>query len=309
MISVIKQYYEMGMSQEEIAKHEYISKSTVSRLIKKAVEQGYVEFKINYAGKSVQMLQQKFWDEFGVNCTILPSYVDDYLIRLNDVCSFVARELINTIADNEIIGVTWGRTTEYLAKNLIQPQTKKHDVKVCMLSGFVTGTVTSMKATHIIEKFAEVYSAKGYVMPAPLLVDSDQTARVFWSDSNIKYVRELCLAAQTVILSIGGHDMSKTLLTDSETYRMSTYNYVESKDAVGDIGGRSFDINGNEIFSNISNRIMSLPLDEIKKKEKRIGIAVGENKTRSLLGALRGKIINQLYTDEATAKEILKAQK
>ena len=305
MISVVKQYYEMGIGQEEIAKREFISKSTVSRLINRAVEHGYVKFKINYEGKSEQMLQQKFWEEFGVNCIILPCYVDDYLIRLNDVCAFVAKDLVNIINNSEIVGVTWGRSTEYLANNLIPPKNEKHDVKVCMLSGFVTGTIASMKATHIIEKFAEVYSAKGYVMPAPLLADSDETARVFLNDSNIKYVRDMCVAAQTVLLSIGGQDLSKTLLTDFSTYSLSTFNSVESRDAVGDITGRSFDINGDEIKSNISNRILSLPIEELKKKKNRIGIAVGEDKCRAILGAVRGKIINQLYTDEITARRVL----
>lgn len=36
MISIAKQYYELGMSQEQIANHEYISKSSVSRLLKKS---------------------------------------------------------------------------------------------------------------------------------------------------------------------------------------------------------------------------------------------------------------------------------
>ena len=45
LISVIKQYYELGMSQEEIAAKEYISKSTISRLINKAIKKGYVKIK------------------------------------------------------------------------------------------------------------------------------------------------------------------------------------------------------------------------------------------------------------------------
>ena len=48
MISAAKQYYQLGVSQEEIARRAYVSKSTISRLIRKAVDLGYVEFKINY---------------------------------------------------------------------------------------------------------------------------------------------------------------------------------------------------------------------------------------------------------------------
>ena len=44
MISAAKQYYQLGISQEEIARKAYVSKSTVSRLIRKAVDLGSVSY-------------------------------------------------------------------------------------------------------------------------------------------------------------------------------------------------------------------------------------------------------------------------
>jgi len=305
MMSAVKQYYQLGISQAEIAKREYVSKSTISKLLNKAVEMGYVEFKINFAGESIKLLQQKFRDVFGISCTILPCFVDDYLIRLNDICSYAAGDLEKLIPDNEIVGVTWGRTTEYLAKNMIAPHKERTGIKVCMLSGFVTGNIPSMKATHIIEKFSDIYNARGYVIPAPLLVDSAEIAGVLLSDSNINYVMNLCKKSQTVILSIGGQDLNNTVLTDAGEFSSSTYKNVVSNGAVGDIAGRYFDIHGNEIVSDITSRIISLSLEEIKNKRNRIAIAVGEYKSRAILGALRGKIVNKLYTDELTARAVL----
>lgn len=92
MMSAAKQYYQLGISQDEIAKKAFVSKSTISRLIKRAVELGYVEFKIYDAGETVSLLQQEMFDEFGVSCIVLPSYVDEYLVQLNDVCAYAAAE-------------------------------------------------------------------------------------------------------------------------------------------------------------------------------------------------------------------------
>ncbi len=306
MMSAAKQYYQLGISQDEIAKKAFVSKSTISRLIKRAVELGYVEFKIYDAGETVSLLQQEMFDEFGVSCIVLPSYVDEYLVQLNDVCAYAAAELANFIDEDEVVGVTWGLTTEYLAKNLKITGKEKRNVKICMLAGFVTGTIASMKSTHIIEKFAEVFSAEGFVMPAPLLVDNEQIAKVLYSDSNIRYVMDLCRSAQTVILSIGSDNLKDTVLTDQETYNLSVYNRIGLTGGVGDIGGRNFDIHGNEIRSNITNRIIGLPLAEMKTKKNRIGIAVGRHKSLGVLGALRGGLLNRLYTDETTAREVLK---
>lgn len=309
MISAAKQYYQLGVSQEEIARRAYVSKSTISRLIRKAVDLGYVEFKINYSGETVIQLQQELSDWFGVSCVVIPSFVDDYFTRLDDVCEYAAHDIPALIRDEEIVGVNWGRTAEYLAKHLVSPPREKRHVKVCMLSGFVTGTIAAMKAAHIVEKFAEVFSAQGFVMPAPLVVDSEHIADVLRADSNIRYVMNLCYQAQTVILSIGGMDLRDTFLTDEGTYNLSVYNRIAHSGGVGDIAGRHFDINGNEIQSNITQRIMGISLASIKEKENRIGIAVGKHKSQAVLGALRGGIINRLYTDEKTANDILKKAK
>lgn len=309
MMAVIKLHYQSGLSQDEIARRVYLSKSSVSRLIKKATELGYVEFKIKDPGQTVQGLQQELSDEFGAKCTVLPTYVDEYLVRLNDVCSYAAAELENYIEDGGIVGVTWGRTTEYLANNLSKPLVPKKDVKVCMMSGFVTGTIISMKSTHIIEKMVDIFGAQGYVMPAPLLVDSSEIAQTLYSDSNIRFVADLSLRAQTVIVSVGGINLTDSLLTDRQSYNLSVYNKIAHSGGVGDIGGRNFDIYGQEVKTNITDRIISLPLSELKSKKHRICIAVGSHKTSAILGALRGKLINRLYTDEITARDVLQEHK
>ena len=48
MIRVAKEYYELKMDQDQIAKKENISKSTVSRLTRKAAELGYVKIEVDF---------------------------------------------------------------------------------------------------------------------------------------------------------------------------------------------------------------------------------------------------------------------
>src|SRR5659263_37341 len=86
-------------------------------------------------------------------------------------------------------------------------------------------------------------------MPAPLLVDNAEIARVLLSNSIISFAMNLCKEAQTVILSIGDQDLNNTVLTDAGEYSSSTYKNVLNSTAVGDIAGRYFDIHGNETVS------------------------------------------------------------
>jgi hypothetical protein len=121
MLTVIKCYYEMGMNQEQIARKEFISKSSVSRLIKKAIENGYVTFQINYPVESIKILEEEFHRYFEVDKVfITPSYTEDHDIRLRYTCNSASADLQKIIKDGDIISVSWGTTMDQLA-SLLKP--------------------------------------------------------------------------------------------------------------------------------------------------------------------------------------------
>lgn len=305
MMSAAKQYYQLGLPQDVIAKRLYISKSTVSRLIKKAVEMGYIEFRINDFGETDEALEDEFLQTFGVKCVILPTYVDSNMVRLNDVCAFAAKEIFSHVEDNEIIGVPWGKTIEYLAANLNEPL-ERENVKICMINGFVNGSIRSMKAIHIIEKLSKMLNATGYVLPCPLLVQSPEIKSILLEDFNVKEVYELLDEAQTIVFSVGPFDMQNTYLTDLGS---DVVDHLRSFNGAGNLAGRTYDINGSEFHTQLYDRLMSIPIKELAKKKKRICIAVGEYKAKAILGLLRGHIVNLLYTDTETAKAVFSEHK
>lgn len=306
MMSAVKQYYQEGLSQEQIAKNLYISKSTVSRLIKKAVDLGYIEFKINNFGELDYVLQEEMENMFGIKCYILPTLVDSYQVRLNDICAYAAQTIFTEIEDNEIICLPWGRTTEYLAANINKPIEYFEGIKACILNGFVNGSVRSMKAIHIIEKLSEMLNATGYVMPTPLLLKDKETKEILLNEPSVKEVFALLSKSETVIFSVGPFDMKNTYLTELGEDVIS---YLRTFDGAGNFAGHTYDINGVEFQTDISKRLMSMSIRELKKKKNRICIAVGSHKVRPVLGLLRGGVISCLYTDVETVREILDLQK
>lgn len=305
MMSAAKQYYQLGLPQDVIAKNLFISKSTVSRLIKKSVEMGYIQFRINDLGETDEMLADEFMQTFGIKCVILPTYVDSDMVRLNDVCALAAKEIFSNIEDNEIIGLPWGRTIEYLAANINEP-IDRSNIKICMLNGFVNGSIRSMKAIHIVEKLSAMLNATGYVLPCPLLVETPEIKQILQEDFSIKQVNELLREAQTIIFSVGPFDMQNTYLMELGS---DVVDHLRSFNGAGNFAGRTYDINGTEFHTQLYGRLMSLPIKELTKKKKRICIAVGEYKAKAILGLLRGNIVNLLYTDIDTAKEVLKEHK
>jgi len=80
---------------------------------------------------------------------------------------------------------------------------------------------------------------------------------------------------------------------------------LEKSGIVGDISLRFFDINGKKVSNFIDPRLIGLTLEEIKTIPHVVGVAGGNLKIESILGALRTGTINVLIIDEKTAREVV----
>ena len=76
--------------------------------------------------------------------------------------------------------------------------------------------------------------------------------------------------------------------------------------AVGEIVGWVFDSRGTLIEGLTNDRVSSAPLVPASPRPV-VGLAVGDVKVAAILGAMRGRLVNALVTDEATAEAILGA--
>ena len=82
---------------------------------------------------------------------------------------------------------------------------------------------------------------------------------------------------------------------------------IRDQGAIGNICLRHYDGNGVEIREPLGNRIVGLALEQLKKIPRSVGIAGGKQRLLPVLGALRGRWINTLITDQYTAKRLTMA--
>ena len=75
--------------------------------------------------------------------------------------------------------------------------------------------------------------------------------------------------------------------------------------AVGDLLSHFLDQKGSPISISLEERLMSTPLDELRKLENVIGVSGGPDKVDGILAALRGGYLDVLITDEGTAEALL----
>ena len=134
IIRVAKKYYESHMDQKIIAQEEDISVSTVSRMLKKAEEMGYIKITVEYPVLSNEELSASLKKKYNLEKVFLVPKLSDAPVAVQeDVCRAAAKDLSSYLNDGSIIGTAWGRTMKSFANYV--SDLGVHNVKVVQING------------------------------------------------------------------------------------------------------------------------------------------------------------------------------
>ncbi|RNB89852.1 sugar-binding transcriptional regulator [Brevibacillus fluminis] len=304
MIRVAKLYYEKGLTQQEIAALENISRPTVSRILDAALQEGIVTFSIQYPIESVDDLEDELKKRFDLMKVIVaPVIIPEPSFILTDVGKLLGDYLHDLVADGDTIGISWGNSLTYAAKQL--KQLKRKNVRVVQLNGGVATTAFSTGAMNILDQFAKAFDAQPYALSVPTILDSAEIASALLRDSGIREIVSLGREANIAVFGIG-RTSYQSVLNLAGYFKQDEYDKLLQKGAVGDICSRFYSIDGNVSDEQLNDRTIGLHLDDLRRKKHTIAIACGEDKVPAILGAVRGNYFNTLFTDEVTARELIK---
>ena len=120
----------------------------------------------------------------------------------------------------------------------------------------------------------------------------------------ISKVRALAAKADLLLVRIGQMDQSAQMLVDGFVTRQELFDLMR-RGAAGELTGWAFDSDGRIIDGGTNGRLTSIP-PRVPAAALTIAAAVGKGKVPAIQAALKGRLINGLITDEATASAILK---
>jgi DNA-binding transcriptional regulator LsrR (DeoR family) len=81
---------------------------------------------------------------------------------------------------------------------------------------------------------------------------------------------------------------------------------IRQAGAVGDFCGYNLDIYGRLLDIPINQRVIGITLDDLRAIPCVVGVAGGAIKAPSILGVLRGELVDVLITDDRAAREVLR---
>lgn len=313
LIKVAELYYRDGLSQQEIAQKLHTSRTSISRALIQARNEGYVQIRIQYPEQSNLGLERELEEKYGLTEALIA--VPAYDQASDQEVAFQAVDYtLRVLKKNMVLGMTWGRAMHGFVEQLAQDERLRslsfRNVKIVPFLG--TPGVTQLDSwdattysNTLATKVGNLLHCASYNLSAPMYVDGEKEKELIEGIDEISKVLHMAEAADMALIGIGSMQKDSSIIkagirTEEE------YKELMQKGAVGEIVGRIYDKNGQTVDEDLQRKMIGISLDKIAKIPVRVGISYGKDKIEAIKGAIAGGLVNVLVTDVPTAELLLK---
>ena len=297
-------YYDQNQSQQEISKELGVSRSAISRFLTEARERGIVEIIVHYPWRTSPLLEQELKSTFNLKAVrVLKTENKSYEEMLQGLGTLAAQFLDNVLQDGMIIGISWG-TALYQMIRAMQPRNLP-GIEVVQLIGATGSENVPTDGPILARLLTDRVGGFPRYLHAPLIVENENVRETLLQTRNIQETLARAEQADIALVGIG--------CPNSELYSLKRAGYVDEAETqqiraagvVGDICGHHYSLTGEWLDIDINRRAVGISLETFLNIDTVIGVAGGSRKGAAILGALRGRHINVLITDERAAQKVL----
>jgi deoxyribonucleoside regulator len=305
LASIAEDYYVNGENQDAIALRHRISRSYVSRLLRRARELGIVEISVRRDIRRDIALESALRERYGLSrCIVIANEGNEADVVLRRAGQVAANVLAEVLTPASTLALSWGHGVHAVIEALRPGRLRARHV-VQMFGGLSTAPAAILSG-ELVAEAARDLGATHERLHAPWIVESAELARALLEQQDIAAVLQRGAHAEVAVVGIGATGKGSSGLLFNETYLSAAeLAEIRSVGAVGDICGRIFDEDGHPCRSRAMDRVIGLELDAIRRLPLVIGIATGIAKNRAVRAALRGGLVDMLVTDSEVAAEVL----
>jgi len=302
---VARMYYLEDVKQADIAARLTISQATISRLLRRAREENVVRISVHTPPGTFPELEESLCRKFGMTEVIIAECSEDregqILRRMGEAAALY---LETTLQAGEIVGISsWSESLLHTVEN-IHPQRRLAAGRVVQILGGMGDPSVQTHATNLTRRLAQLIGAQPQHLPTQGVTSSKAAKKALTDDAFVRetltYFPQITLA----LVGIGAVEPSKLLKDSGNVFTSNELAELARMGAVGDICLNFFDRNGKQVPSAFQERVIGIGLDQLRRARRVVGVAGGQRKVEALLGAMRGKLIDVLVTDQYTAARL-----
>lgn len=290
-------YYLEDANQARIAEAMDVSRPTVSRLLQEARRVGMVKIEVIHPSASVtDSLAVELAEALGLEKAYLAEA--DQSGRLGAGLAPLVGEAIRDmeLEPGDILLASSGRTIYELGSTTLP---RLPGVIIVPTVGGQTEPEPWYQTNEIARSIAERTGARPAFLWTQALPSTEMFA-LLQQDPDFQRIQRLWGSAKGALLGIGAPPTTRSSIS-----RFIPRDNDSLSRAAGDICLNFFDADGAEIHFPGSENMISTPPALLRSIPCSVGIAVGTDKARSIVGGANAKYFRRLVTDVRTAKAIL----
>jgi deoxyribonucleoside regulator len=298
LIQASRLYYELGETQSRVAEILGVTRPQVSRLLKRARAEGIVEIRIVDGTVMDTAAGEELRERFGLAAVHLsPALVGPEDVSRRMIGRLGAEVLRASIRDGAVVGVGDGASISAVADALVadEPPHETGATVVPLCGGYwFTGP-----AREPFRRVADGIGGLPIGLLAPGVVDDPATKRSLVAHAGVRRISDLWERLEVAAFGIGGPAWSAAALGPEIA------GSLERDGAVGEVLVSPYDLEGRFVCDALRDRTIAFDARDLGRIPVRIGVAGGPGKIRPILGALRGRMLTTLVTDQPTAEAVL----
>lgn len=296
-------YYVDDLNQEAVARALSVSRPTVSRLLRRAREEGVVEIRVVANLPEAIRLERALVTAYPelTAATVTPlTGADHPRMAVARAGARIFEEAIRLTG--AAITVGWGRTLGEMTAHVRGQST--HDATVIDAVGHAS-TVPGISSLEVTRRLSDRVGARAVHLPAPAVVRPASSAAGMVASEAVTAALRQAREAHVAVVSLGAAGQWSPL-RDTELLSDEEWRRLADCEAVGDVLGRFLDRDGQEVTLDSAGWI-GLSLEDLREKQRVIGLVAGSEKAAITTAAIRAGILTHLVTDTETAEAIVAA--
>jgi DNA-binding transcriptional regulator LsrR (DeoR family) len=315
MVRCLELYYRQSKSQKDIAEALGVSAATVSRLLKRAVDEGLVRVELDLP--RTPELETALVERFGLRDAVVVAAGGRGDVK-EELGSAAAAYFEKVTATGQRVGLSCGFTLYQTIRALRERRFR--DLALYPLSGESTLKLVDLSPNTLVGMMAAKYRPHviAYALPVQHLAslrEVERERRRLLRDPEIRRIYDAAQSVDVALVGIGQiAEQTPGFCSLAESYGVSVRR-LRQLGVVGEINYQPFDATGRIVdhpeLKILMHRVLSVDggrLQALSRRDDRYVIAVagGRAKVDAVRGAVSGRFMNVLVTDEDVAGALLR---
>ena len=297
MAAVAKRYYFDNRTRVQLADEFAISRFKVSRLLEAAFSSGIVRISIVLPESVDADLSLRLREKFGLDRALVAAVQDTSPAGVREVLGRAAAALLSDIVtDDDVLGVTSGRTIDAVARSLI----RLAGCEIIQLTG-MSGDLGD-NPVEVLRRVAVLSGGQARSIYAPLTVATSEAAAALKTDPRIADAFDRFASVTIAVAAVGSWDPPESRFYDALS--PADRQRLVDLEVLADVGGALLDRQGRPVHE-FDDRTLGVSAEQLAAIGQVIVVGGGTRKTHAIRAALRSGLVSCLVTDDAVALALL----